>query len=330
MANVKTKRHYGSINIQYKGCFYHSLLELKFILLIENKCSWIREPVAIHYNPNTLEVTNYLNEKTRKYVPDFLVRKWSDNTGYLIEIKPQEFLDSEEMQIRNKITKDYLGIKNVDWKFKVITEKDIILNEKQKALFKKVVNENKNFKSRLAWIEQDKKFNNSPQKYFRSIPYLNSKDISDEDYIRYVRYGIIPTSKGEQEILLESNAIYETKPEKERHLEYLKTKFNVNCSREIFSLTEIELLENYGAWMEALYLCKINPITERQNDFIEQVETGNISVNEYAKVWFKYIMRIEIERKYGDRLKIRYEINDNDFYRREDYYKLHKDKIRRI
>lgn len=330
MANMKTKRPYNSINVQYKGCFYHSLLELKFILLIENKCSWIREPVAIHYNPDTLEVTNYINEKTRKYIPDFLVRKWNDNTGYLIEIKPQEFLDSEEMQLRNKITKDYLMIKNVDWKFKVLTEKDIILNEKQKALFQKVVDENKNIKSRLAWIELDKKYNNSPQKYFRSIPYLNSNDISDEDYILYVRYGIIPTSKGEQEILLESNAIYETKHEKESHLEYLKTKFNVNCSREIFNLVEIDLLENYGAWMEALYLCKINPITERQNDFIKQVETGNVSENEYAKVWFKYIKRIEIERKYGDRLKIRYEINDNDFYRREDYYKLHKDKIRRI
>ena len=105
MANMKTKRPYNSINVQYKGCFYHSLLELKFILLIENKCSWIREPVAIHYNPYTLEVTNYINEKTRKYIPDFLVRKWNDNTGYLIEIKPQEFLDSEEMQLRDKIKK---------------------------------------------------------------------------------------------------------------------------------------------------------------------------------------------------------------------------------
>ena len=120
-----------------------------------NKCSWIREPVAIHYNPDTLRLLIILT-KTRKYIPDFLVRKWNDNTGYLIEIKPQEFLDSEEMQLRNKITKDYLMIKNVDWKFKVLTEKDIILNEKQKALFQKVVDENKNIKSRLAWIELER------------------------------------------------------------------------------------------------------------------------------------------------------------------------------
>jgi hypothetical protein len=60
MRKFKSKKPWGSIKIQYKGCLYHSLLELKFVLLIENKCSWIREPVAIHYNQDSLEVTNYV------------------------------------------------------------------------------------------------------------------------------------------------------------------------------------------------------------------------------------------------------------------------------
>lgn len=62
MAKRKPKRPFGAVKIQYKGCLYHSLLELKFIILIEDKCSWIREPIAVHYNPDTLKVTNYLNE----------------------------------------------------------------------------------------------------------------------------------------------------------------------------------------------------------------------------------------------------------------------------
>lgn len=37
MLNRKLKRPFGAIKIQYNGCLYHSLLKLKFILLIENK-----------------------------------------------------------------------------------------------------------------------------------------------------------------------------------------------------------------------------------------------------------------------------------------------------
>ncbi len=330
MTKRKTKRPFGAIKIQYKGCLYHSLLELKFIILIENKCSWIREPVAIHYDPETLKVTNYLNENTRKYVPDFLVRKWSDNTGYLIEIKPQKFLDSEKMFLRNTITKEYLANKNVDWKFKVITEKDIILNKQQKMLFQKVVEENKNFSGKLGIIKKDRKFNNTPQQYFRSVPYLNTKDISNEDYIRFVRYGILPSANGEQNIIFDPDMLYESKSEKEKHLFYLKSKFHISCSKELFNEKEIKLLENYGAWLEALYLHKINPISKGQVDFIEQIEKETISDNEYVKVWFKYIKRLEIEKKFGDKLNITYSIDNNDFYKREDYYKLHRDKKRKL
>ena len=47
--------------------------------------------------------------------------------------------------------------------------------------------------------------------------------------------------KENKKFCFESNAIYENKKhEKESHLEYLKTKFNVNCSREIFNLVEID------------------------------------------------------------------------------------------
>ncbi len=145
-----------------------------------------------------------------------------------------------------------------------------------------------------------------------------------------MRYGILPSSRGEQDILFESNALYETKSEKGKHLEYLKTKFQVNCSKEIFSNKEVDLLKNYGAWMEALCLRKIDPLTKEQVRFIEQIDQEKMPDNEYAKIWYKYNKRLEIERKYGDRLKIRYVTDDNDFYRREDYYKLHKDKIRRI
>jgi uncharacterized protein len=274
--------------------------------------------------------SRYLNEKTRKYIPDFLVRKWSDNTAHLIEIKPKKYLNSEKMHLRNIISEQYLELKNVDWKFKVITEEDIVLNDNQKALFNKIIEDNKNLKGKLAFINKDKKYNNSPQKYFRSIPYLNSTDITTEDYIKYVRYGILPTTNGEQNILMEEFVGYSKSHEKNKHKKLLKIPFQINCSNNIFKKKEIEILKEYGTWLEALIQHELLPITVKQSKFIEQIEKGIVPEEEIPKVWFKYIKRKEIEEKYGDKLNTTFSIDNNDFYRREDYYKLHKDKKRRI
>lgn len=210
MGGSNHKSHKSSINIQYKGCFYHSILELKFILLIEDKCSWIREPVAIHYDPNTLEVTNYINEKTKKYIPDFLVRKWKENTAHLIEIKPTRFLDLEQMRIRRIVTENYLKQKNVDWQFKVITEDDIKLNDFKTDLLKRIIDENRNLQSKLSLIKRDRKYNNTPQKYFANIPYLITKEITPEDYKRYVKYGVLPDSNESIGFLFEESGEYKS------------------------------------------------------------------------------------------------------------------------
>ncbi len=189
------KKKESSVNLEYRGCFFHSLLELKFVLLIEDKCCWIREPFAIFYNPETLEVTNYITEKTEKYIPDFLVRKWSDNSAHLIEIKPKSFLLSKKMTIRKTVVENYLRIRNVDWKYKIITEDDIILSNQKFKTYLKIIKDNKNFKSKIRFINRDKKYNNIAQKYFQSIPYINSKEISVDDYRRYVKYGIPPSDE---------------------------------------------------------------------------------------------------------------------------------------
>lgn len=202
---MKKSINKSSIQIQYKGCFYHSLLELKFVLLIEDRCSWIREPIAIHYNPDTLEIANYINENTKKHIPDFLVRKWIDNSAFLIEIKPKFFLESEQMRIRKTVINNYLKNKDLDWKYKVITEDDIKLDERKNELFKKIVRENKNFKCKLALIKRDKKVNNVALQYFNNIPHLNSEMITKDDYKRYVKYGILPLSSENVDVFPEEH-----------------------------------------------------------------------------------------------------------------------------
>jgi hypothetical protein len=200
--------YHKAIKIQYKGCLYHSILELKFVLLIEDKCSWMREPITIYYNKATLETTNYINEETNKYTPDFLVRKWKENTGHLIEIKPKEFLESKDMVIRSTVINNYLKKHEYDWQYKIITEEDICLNEEKLVHLKKIIAENKNFKAKLGFIERDKKYNNSKQTYFRHIPFLSSGEISSKDYIEYVKKGKLPVSEGEINLVQENMAEY--------------------------------------------------------------------------------------------------------------------------
>jgi len=189
---MKKKVLTTSINIQYKGCFFHSLLELKFILMIEDRCSWIREPLSIYYKPDNLEITNYITENTKKYTPDFLVRKYKDNTAYLIEIKPKSFLNSEQMKNRKLLADKYLKAINADWNYKIITEDEIKLDERKKEILQKTIKNNKYFKNKLNLIKKDKKYNNMPQKYFLNMPQRQSNEISIEDYKRYVKYGKLP------------------------------------------------------------------------------------------------------------------------------------------
>jgi uncharacterized protein YifE (UPF0438 family) len=329
--NKSNKLKYkSSIKIQYKGCLYHSLLELKFVLLIEDKCSWIREPVAIHYDPETLEVTNYINENTKKYTPDFLVRKWHNNTGHLIEIKPKKFLDSELMHIRKVVTENYLKKKNVDWKYKILTEDDIILTQDKLELLQQIIGNNKYLKAKLNLIKKDKRYNNAPQRFFYNTPYLISKDITTEDYKRYVKYGILPTSQEEVNLILEEQIEYSSKSnsldDKAEHFKFLNKKFKINCSSEIFTQEEISLLEKYGSWLNALFSGEIKPVTKQQENIIAIIKKGDIPENAIAKVWYKYIKRVDIEKRLGDKLKVRYQPENNDFFKREDYYKMHKNR----
>lgn len=326
----KAYANHRLVQIQYKGCFFHSLLELKFVLLIEDKCSWIREPMAIHYNHDTLKVTNYLTENTKKYIPDFLVRKWEENTGHLIEVKPQSLIETEKVKNSRIIAEDYINNIIADWTFTIVTEKDIILSDDKQKKLEHLISNNKYFKSKLDLIKKDKRYNNKPQQYFRSIPTLNSNEITPEDYKRYVKYGFLPTSEGEENVFYEESIEYLPIPEKEKHLKLLNVKFHIGCSNAIFNKEELELLEKYGSWLEALYLRKINPITKKQEHFLEEIESDSMPENKLSRTWYKYIKRLGIEEKLKDRINAQYIIDEQTFYRREDYYKLHKDRIRKI
>ena len=57
--------------------------------------------------------------------------------------------------------------------------------------------------------------------------------------------------------------------EREKHSILRKKEFHIpDIGRRIFNEEEQKLLRKYGSWMEGLHSGQLNPITEKQKDFV--------------------------------------------------------------
>ena len=112
---------------------------------------------------------------------------------------------------------------------------------------------------------------------------------------------------------------------KTEHIKYLKSKgdFNIDCCHSIFSDTEIRLLKRYGNWFLGLTNGDLKPFTESQEQFIEVANFKRKPVSEYENIWFKYLKRQKLEKENPEKFNLNYKSQDDSFFSREDYYKLH-------
>ena len=121
-----------AIHIGYRSCKFDSLLELKFVLSIEDQWYFLREHIVIFYDPKTFLPTDYIRETTRKYTPDFLIRDKKNNKAFLIELKPRAFRNEIQTFVRKQVAENYIKAKQVDWIYKVVYDDEIVLSEEQK------------------------------------------------------------------------------------------------------------------------------------------------------------------------------------------------------
>lgn len=119
---------------------------------------------------------------------------------------------------------------------------------------------------------------------------------------------------------------------KEEHLRYLRTKgeFTVDCSHVIFSLEEIEILQKYGHWFRALMNGTLIPFTELQKRFIAVMNHDEDPFSFEEKAWFKYLGRKKLEIEKPESFRINYMFEEDMFFTRDDYYKLHPGKRNRF
>ena len=92
---------------------------------------FLRSPVAIYYHPGTKITLDHLRRCHLRYTPDFLIRHKETFEATLIEIKPRAFEDHPQLFLRKAVAENYILRKNLDWKFKVVFDDQIILTEDQ-------------------------------------------------------------------------------------------------------------------------------------------------------------------------------------------------------
>lgn len=98
-----------------------SLLERKFVHLIEH------DNRVLTYDYESLRIQYYTKEKEQRiYVPDFVI-VYSDRTVKIVEIKPEVFVDTEEVQLKRIGVEAFLSsyYKNFKISFEIITEVDL-------------------------------------------------------------------------------------------------------------------------------------------------------------------------------------------------------------
>jgi hypothetical protein len=175
--------------VLYLGCFFHSLLELKFVLSIEDEYRFLREPVKIGYDPRTLQTTSYFRENTRIYTPDFLVRRKNGLSPCLIEIKPAHLRGTPEIQACQLILRNYIVQNRLDWSGKIIFSDAIFLTADKQKKMDLLRSHKGKFAAALRLHNLDRKYNQSGMIYSSSVPSHPDDPLSKREYVHFVKFG---------------------------------------------------------------------------------------------------------------------------------------------
>jgi hypothetical protein len=113
------------------GYQFDSMTELKYAISVMEDYHFLRSPVSIYYHPGTRITLDHIRRCHLRYTPDFLIRHKQSYEATLIEIKPRAFEHHPQLQLRKAVAENYITRKNLDWKFKVVFDDQIILTEVQ-------------------------------------------------------------------------------------------------------------------------------------------------------------------------------------------------------
>lgn len=179
---------------EYRRCLFHSILELKYALMIEDTHAFLREGLEIYYDPCSLKSTLHLKSDTPKFVPDFLIRDFKTGKACLIEVKPIGFNHHELLEKRKKVYEHFIGEHNYDWEYKVVFGADIILSLQQSRKLQQILNTHHHKALYMQAIQNyDRRIQqNSSLSYFHNTPEDSISGLSPTEYRLFVRKGVLP------------------------------------------------------------------------------------------------------------------------------------------
>ena len=113
---------------------------------------------------------------------------------------------------------------------------------------------------------------------------------------------------------------------KKDHLDYIKKHgdYSFDCNRIIFEEVEVEIIENYGHWFEALTNGVLESLNEEHKRFVEVSNFRAEPITKFEKAWWKYLKRKEIEVNYKDSLYKEHNLKQDSFYNRDMAKQLRK------
>lgn len=178
-----------SKKVEYNGIVFDSTLELKFALLVEDRCEYIYHPLSIWYDKNDLTKKGK-QFCPHKYQPDFLVRKIRDNSATLIEIKSSPYINANSTKVKRFVAERYIKDQGYDWKFKILTERDFMLNELQMGKFKEILKTRKYTTLKQNSLKKEARLTETSYRN-NNIPFRTNFELEEADHILYVRKGLM-------------------------------------------------------------------------------------------------------------------------------------------
>jgi hypothetical protein len=177
-----------SYRIPYRGCTLDSLLELRFVLSIEQEYRFLREPVLIGYHPTTYLSTDYHREGTRIYTPDFLIRHRDSSVATLNEIKPDGFPPASLIAYQT-VAQHFIARQGYDWSFKVLFAADILLTTDQEKRYRLIASKKRSFEDFYALSRLNESYNTQAYRYHQSVPAFSEEGWDRRAYAWWVRRG---------------------------------------------------------------------------------------------------------------------------------------------
>lgn len=76
---------------------------------------------------------------------------------------------------------------------------------------------------------------------------------------------------------------------KQDHLNYINEhgNYRVDCNRNIFSSSELELLEKHRHWYKALHSGVLSSLNDNHKHFIDVANFNTEPITAHKKVWWK-------------------------------------------